>query len=902
MNVLKAGLLMATWIMLISCGIASAQSIKGRIIDYETSEPMTGATVRIEGSDKAAVAGNDGKFEIGPLSARSKYTLLVDFMSYVSQRIENVRAGGDSLVIKMKMDEQVLREAGVTGVARKNTDIAMVHAARISSVIVSNVSAQEITRTQDSNAGEVIRRIPGVSVIEDKFVMVRGLSQRYNNVWINGAAVPSSEADARAFSFDIIPSAQIDNITVVKTPSSEYPSDYSGGFILIDTKEIPDKDRADVSFGGSWNSSASWKPFITGDMPDPSPADGFSRNWGTRTRTPYGDLHLSADLGKSWKFNGNLLGLMAAASYSTETRTYTDMQNNLYGVYDVENDRSNYLRFSTDDQYNYGTRSGAMLNLTFLPSSGGKFRLMNIFNNISGSRYTWRNGVSAQADLEKSAEYYQRERNTFSSQLTGSHNISSWNLDWSLGYSFAGRNIPDRRRYLVDDSLESGVFAISSGNDISREWTRLGEHIMSAAINAGRPVKIGPVTPELKFGAYGEYRTRTYTTREFIYNWDATSNTLPLWFRRIPVTQLLSDPDNYGSDRLNLLELLNMRNNYGGRNTVGSAYMTANVPFGKFKMLAGARLEYSSMELISNTRDDVASPRSRYYNNLNVFPSFNLAYAVSAASQLRLSYGRTVNRPEFREASSSVFYDFDLASSVQGNTELRECFIDNLDLRYELYPSRSEQISFALFYKHFDSPIEWTYTVSGGTDLIYSYRNADQARSYGLEVDIKKDLSFIGLRGLSWSLNGALINSQVQFSPGSREKDRPMQGQSPYLVNTGLFYTSEALGLDIALLYNRIGRRIIGVGRSEGTTGSDDNAKVPDSYEMPRDVLDLSLSKAIGKHLNLKMNLRDILAEDVVYQQTASVVYADGQAKEIQQITRRYSPGRNLGVSITYKF
>ena len=270
-------------------------------------------------------------------------------------------------------------------------------------------------------------------------------------------------------------------------------------------------------------------------------------------------------------------------------------------------------------------------------------------------------------------------------------------------------------------------------------------------------------------------------------------------------------------------------------------------------------------------------------------------YKFNDKHQVRLAYGKSVNRPEFREVSPSVYYDFDLASHVQGNVDLKSCYIHNVDLRYEFYPSRGEQITIAGFYKHFDNPIEWTYTVAGGTSLVYSYENAESADNFGVELDIRKDFSFIGLRNLSLSFNGTLIHSRVNFPAGSRNENRPMQGQSPYLVNTGLFYKNDKQQLSLSLLYNRIGKRIIGVGRSEGSTGSEDNARVPDSYEMPRDVLDFTISKKFGNHWEIKANIRDILAQKVSYKQFA-------EAREVVQITRQYKPGRNIGLSAVATF
>lgn len=421
-------------------------------------------------------------------------------------------------------------------------------------------------------------------------------------------------------------------------------------------------------------------------------------------------------------------------------------------------------------------------------------------------------------------------------------------------------------------------------------------------MNDKHEFKFGSFTPSLKFGAYGEYRTRKYTTRDFIYNWNAASNTLPDGFRQNDLSEMLSDESYFGADRLYLLEEQHMRNNYKGNNYLGAGYFAANIPLGKLNIYAGLRYEYDHMELITNTRDNAESPFSHNYEYSDLFPSVNTTYKINDKHQLRLSYGKTVNRPEFREVSPSVFYDFDLASDVQGNTDLKPCYIQNVDFRYEFYPSKGELISIAAFYKYFDSPIEWTYTVTGGTSLVYSYMNAKRANNYGIELDIRKDLSFIGLPGFSWSFNGALIKSRVKFEEGSKEENRPMQGQSPYLVNTGIFYKNDKMQLDIALLYNRIGKRIIGVGRSEGTTSGNETLRVPDSYEMPRDVIDLSASKKFGKHWEVKLSIRDLLAQKVYYKQFADVHYSNGTSREVEQITRVYKPGRNIGVSAVYKF
>lgn len=933
MIVKKVNKIVATAMLLaVPAANGFAADIIGKVTDGKSKDALIGATVQVEGTNIIAATDIDGNFRLSGLKEGEKYRLTITYVAYKNKEIDGVQASDQPQMISVALtpDEQTLGEVTVTGIARKNTEAAMVQIAKNSPVIVNNVSAQEIGKTQDSNAGEVIRRVPGVSLIDDKFVMVRGLSQRYNNVWINGGAAPSSEADSRAFSFDLIPSAQIDNMQIVKTPSPEYPADYTGGFVLVNTKDIPVGNMFQVSVGGNWNTASVFKDFqyAKGSSTDFLGFDGGLRNldggfrsslrsignggtdlvgnglnndWLIKSMKPWGDLKLSANLGRRWKLGENQMGMIAALNYTNEYRTFSDMQNNQFGVYNERNDRSIYLSNSLDNQYNHNARLGAMLNLTLLTADGNsKFQFKNIFNQIGNDRYTSRQGVDEQNNQTRSAEYYYRSRTTYNGQFTGKHTLKNDELDWSLSYSYANRNVPDRRRYLQNDALETGTIQLITGNDISREWTRLDEHILSAAVNDRHDFDFNGWKPTMKLGAYGEYRTREYKTREFIYNWEPENNSLPADFRKSDLPTLLSNSGNFGADKLYLLEEPNRRDDYKGHNTLGAGYLAATLPFGSLSVFAGLRYEYNKMELITNTRDDRPSPLSHFYKYNDLFPSLNATYKFSDKHQLRLSYGKTVNRPEFREVSPSVFYDFDLAADVKGNTELTSCYVQNLDLRYEFYPSRGEMVSVALFYKYFDAPIEWTYTLSGGNRMIYSYMNADHANNYGVELDIKKDLSFIGLPDFSWSFNGAIIKSRVNFNGSANMENRPMQGQSPYLVNTGIFYKNDKQQLDIALLYNRIGKRIIGVGRSEGTTSGNETLRVPDSYEMPRDVLDLSISKKFGTHWEIKANVRDLLAQKVYYKEFVTANLNSGGTKEVEQVTRCFKPGRNIGLTVTY--
>lgn len=912
---------------------AVSNNIKGIVIDKISKEPLIGATIQIPNSSIGTIADFDGHFEL-PVK-KGTYTLEIKYVSYKTKQLSNIQVDNNNsieLEIELEPESQVLSDVTVVAQLKRNTDVALLTSTKNSLLVQSGVSAQQITKTQDRDASEVIRRVPGISIIDDKFVMVRGLSQRYNNVWINNSAVPSSEADSRAFSFDIIPSSQLDNMLIIKSPAPEYPADFTGGFILVNTKDMPSEDSFSISLGGNINDQTHFSDFLQskksstdflgfdnglrsldggikrnmntfeGQEAIDLMNNGLNNDWSIKNKKPIADLRLNASANKKWETeDGKQIGLLTTINYSNSYKTFLNMENSLFGSYDLDHGHSVYLRKSTDNQYNNDVKLGAMLNLTYIPKNNrAHYEFKNIFNQLGKNRYTNRVGVDAQSNNEESMEYYYSSRTTYNGQFTGKYTYDNSKWNWSAGYAFANRNLPDRRRILLNDELEVGKIGLTTGNDISRDFTKLNEHILSGNVNYERDLNLGTFKPTLKTGAYTEYRTRNYNTRRFFYNWNRQNNSLPDNFRYLdPINEMLI-PENYGLDKLHLFEEVRKINDYKGNNIIAAGYLGLNIPLNRFNVYAGVRYEYTNMEIIGNTRNDVESPRSTHYKYNDFFPSINATYKLTEKQQLRLAYGRTVNRPEFRELSSSVYYDFDLASNIVGNSALKPAYIQNVDLRYELYPNRGEQISIAAFYKRFTNPIEWVYTVNGGTDLTYSYKNAKAATNYGIELDIRKTLDFIGLKNFNWTFNGALIKSEVSFEKGSLEEDRPMQGQSPYLINSGIFYQNDEKGWNVAALYNRIGKRIIGVGRSVGTTGGDESSNIPDSYEMPRNAIDLSVSKKWNKW-EVKLSIRDILAERVYFKQFGEVS-KNGTKIEYEEITKSYKPGRSFGFTVNYLF
>lgn len=875
-------------------------SIRGTVTEVKTGEPVIGASVFIEALGLGTVTDENGLYVLKGIT-KGKHAVKVMCLTYRNVLLEGVEFGGEEekiLDVKMEEDANLLSEVVVQGVKRENTEISAISAVRNSSVVMSAVSSGEISKTPDKNAAEVVKRVPGVSIIEDRFIVIRGLPQRYNNVWLNNCSVPGSEPDTRSFSFDMVPTSQIENIQIVKSPTPELPAEFSGGFLRIQSKSIPDKDQYDIQYSTGINSATGFKDFTRINQ----------NNWNLKTVTPIPDQKAGVQLNKVVKLGGgDLVGITAGGEYSYQQRIVSDMKNSRYGVYDRVNDTPVHLYDYTDNISSATSKIGALLNGTYLKGDH-KFTIRNLFNRSHVSRYTEREGwqnISSRYDQRK-YEYLISTRTIYTGQLAGEHIFkhgeqgADHSLDWNVSYSYSGKEDPDRRiinqeqNTFVGDKYY-GLMGIDQ-NEITRDHTKLRENVVTAG--ADYKFTFSPVA--FKAGLYGEYRHRKYTAQNLAYRYNQSN--LPDDFKyRNPVTEILID-ENMASDKLYLFDDTDNRDSYSGKDVLGAAYVQAMLPLGKFRINAGARFEARNMILTSFTSIDGAGTKDDKYTQFNVFPSLNVAYNLNPKQILRFAYGMSTNRQEFREVSSSVYYDFNLFSDVKGNPDLKAAIVQNIDLRYELYSSAKEYVTLAVFYKHFKNPIEWTYLDAGGS-YTYTFENAKSADNYGVELDVRKNLGFVGMKNFTLGFNASWIKSKVKFDKQtSLEKDRPMQGQSPYLINGSLFYEAPKIGLQVGALYNRIGERIVGIGRVDNSSGSSINNDVPDTYELPRDMLDVVISKKFGKCFTLKANIKDIFNQPAVFAQFPKFYGADDSVQERKQISKEFKPGSTYSLSLQFTF
>jgi outer membrane receptor protein involved in Fe transport len=933
-----------TGILLLGLGFfteAAAGDISGTVRDAKTSEPVAGVTILIRGTGTGTVSNIDGYYSIRNLD-EGRCILEVSAVSYKTLEIEcEVNESATAVPdILIESEDILMDEVVVRARARSNTEIAVVQAVKTIPQLASGISAAQISGSPDRTASEVVRRVPGVTIIDERFIIVRGLSQRYNNAWINGLAAPSTETDSRAFPLDLVPGSQIDNLLVYKSPSPEIPGDFSGGFVKITSRGVPDRNRLEAGYTSGFNVRTQFSSFrigeggstdflgfdngqrsLSGDFPagmdavsDPGEITrltkkGFNNNWNIKNIIPFPDQRLSLTLARRIETKSRMTaGSITSINYSNTFKGIRGMKNSRYDTYNYREDRPVYLDNYLDSQFSNDARLGILQNLSVAVSPSSRIDFKNLLNILGRNRLTERTGIKDVSSMyyREQTEIQYSSRLIYTGQFSGMHSLSSSaELSWDAGYSYAGKNEPDRR--IVNNyagiGSEDDIPFVKTGNDnISRYFQRLSDNTFSAALNFRQTFNSMFCAPALKTGLYGEYHDRDYSVREFVYRYSKLAYEERQAYLLLPFGEMLNDR-YLGADRVYIDEITQKTNNYSAGVLHVAGYAAVEIPVDRLSIYAGVRLENRHTAL---TRDRSMSPAielisAKNIDETNWLPSVNMLYRFSDRHQLRAAYGRSVNRPELRELSPSVYYDFDLFGEIGGNENLITAKIDNLDLRYEFYPSPGETASLCIFYKYFRNPIEWTFIDMGGS-LRYSYENASEAVSRGIELDLRKNLDFIGLPAFSVIVNAALIASDVHFKPGevSSEPDRAMQGQSPYVINAGVYYSSEKAGLNISALYNRIGKRIAGLGKSS-VPDQDINNMIPDSYEMPRNVLDLTVIKKAGKRFEIRFSVRDILSEDVVFRQFPKFK-KDNAIYRREQTTKRYSPGQSVSLGIAVNF
>jgi hypothetical protein len=871
--------------------------VKGRVLDKNSKEEMIGAKVIILNTNFRTLTDIYGTFTFN-MVPNGDYEIEISYASYATDKRKISVSSDKPVVIEVEMVEAIKELDAVTITAKKktNTESAVIMEIKEAKAVVSGISKEQISRSQDKNAAEVMQRIPGVTIIENRFAMIRGVNSRYNSVMINNITAPSTEIDRKTFSFDLISSGALDRMLVYKSASPEYPGDFAGGVIKLFTINTPDEDfmtfkmdvgyRSNTTFNTYKQSKGSSTDFLGFDnnfRPLPSlfptrtrlaqeskvselrrdAALMLNNNFNPTEGIALPDLGLGFGFGKTFKVGEKTISTVNNINYS-QGYQYFARDFYRYDVWTNLNAPINPRFRYVDETFQKDNKINIMSNWNIRLNDKTKLKFSNLFNQIGENETIIRNGEDFQQrpgdDLRNYLLGY-KSRTIYTGQLEGIHNLGKNNkkeLSWVLGASYIGESEPDLRRFRTfkarEDSSYIAQFSPSSNLfDNSRYYGNLSEYTISNGMNYSHQFANEENGKKfIKVGYYGDYRSRSFNSRYFSYTYPGFFD--PVFYDSLILvgpSSIFSHENFRTEDGLVIEEGTRPIDSYTASNLLVAGYIATDLTFGKTNVSGGVRVEQNIQKM--NSRDDFG-PITVNNPILSVLPSINAGYNLSKKSLIRGGYGRTINRPEFRELAPFLFYDYKLESSRVGNPELKTATIDNFDLRYEFYPRPGETYSVGGFYKRFKNPIEDRLILTTEQSSL-TYVNADYAFNYGIEVEIKQSLKDIFassfLNKLTLNLNASYIFSEVDLGATAVAQDRirALQGQAPYIVNGAIYYNNNKSGINASFVYNVVGRNIFAVG----------DISFPTIYELERHSLDFTIGKSFKNGINAKFGVQNIL-------------------------------------------
>ncbi|MFA7625457.1 MAG: TonB-dependent receptor [Candidatus Kapaibacterium sp.] len=941
-----------TFLLFVKAISQDGGEIHGQIIDNETGEPLRRATVLLTGTKFGAFTNAKGMFTIKKIPA-GKYNLKISFVGYSAKELtgvdvkvgETTNIGSLVLGIENNLTEEIFVDA-----ERVDDNEAAILSIRKSSTQVSDgISRQEMSRLPDSDAGQSLKRVSGVTLVDNKFVYVRGVSERYNNTTLNGASLSSTEPDKKAFAFDMFPTEFLRNVNIAKSFTPDLPGNFAGGLVQLNTLDFPDKNIIKVTYSNSFNSNVSFKGnkfiYTAGGNSDwlglddgtrAMPADfPNSRRELDALRTAAlnpadntGALQKYESISKafnskSWKQNPMTVGALANSSIGVNYSSIQNLYGNDLGIlgsinwgqtYDVHDIERNALLADGSTMFSSnGTKStrsanlGALLNLAYKLDANSAISLRNVYNRNADDESVALHGQDSAYQFidyrNYSTQYVEKE--LYSTQLGGEHRFGTGDilLEWNTGYSYANRYEPDFRKVRYDRQLYNLEYDPNTpyyvqliqteqgdGGRVGRFFSNMNDNTFSGKIDLAMPIS---KSINLKIGTLAEYKDRDFGARSLTIIPTPTGR-----YISPEIEALMSDYENPHllfaeenfrvEDGLRISEETKMSDSYDAQEELFAAYVMLDIPFElyseNFRLIGGVRYEDNRQIMNSFDVNDAPVNTTNHYGDF--LPSLNLMWRPDDMSNLRMTASQTLARPSLRELAPFSFYDFVNTILVFGNPNLKRALIQNYDIRYEVFPNPGEVMSVSLFYKNFENAIEETIQPLQ-SELGKSFANAEgNAINYGVEVEFRKSFGFISkiLNNYALNVNFSYINSEITVKQGNVTDTRTMWGQSPYSLNLGLFYLNPETQTSVNIAYNTYGRRIQQVALV-GMYNFDD----PHIYELPRDVIDISISQSLFDNtMDLKLIIRDLLNQPLIWEQGGRTFASNLR-------------GTNFGLSLSYR-
>ncbi len=906
-------------LLLISQLIISQTSIiKGTVLDDKSGKTLPGVDITVINTKFSASTDYDGNFIIRDVPVGT-YEVQIYTSSYKTKILSEVVVKANdatTLTVSLEESKNVLKEVVVTRTRAKVESVKSLLLQQKNSASVSDgISAESIKRTPDKNTSDVLKRISGASIQDNKFVIIRGLNDRYNAAVLNGAPLPSSEPDRKAFSFDIFPSNMLDNLIITKTATPDLPGEFAGGVVQINTKSVPDKNFQTLSIGSGYNTITTFKTqrtykgsstdflgFDNGvrDLPSSMPsqiaynalplqeksiiAKDFNYDWAINDARFKPNTSIQYSLGHHLDFGEKVFGVLLSFTHNA-TNNFNDVRR-----FDYRDEERFQTNDYNDKNYSQQILTAALANFSLKFNANNSINFKNIYSINSTDLVVERYGQTEVNDPRTTVSDVRwfTSSKIYSGQLNGDHYFETpkIKLNWTGFYSNIDRSIPNLRRnaYSIGDpnssdpieNTPSSLVATSGGstdNGGSMFFSENKESIEGAKLDLSRKFTIGEeFINEIKVGAFTQKRKRDFYARQLFFLASTSGGTFDSELLKLPNETIFTQANlgviSPGVNGFTLNETTQSRDAYQAGSDLNAAYLMMDNKYKAFRLVWGARFENFVQTLNAQLTDTKALALNNKQNDF--LPSANLIYAINKQQNLRLSFSKTLNRPEYRELAPFGFYDFTSTFFTEGYEFLEIAKINNYDFRYEVYPGKGQMFSFSYFVKDFTKPIELQQLLN----KTVTYRNAKSAKNSGIEIEFRTLLSSIFksentqiFDDITFFSNVAIIKSNVDvtnLANTEAEPARPLQGQSPYVINAGLQYMNADNGWIFSANMNRAGNRLYVVGQG---------VENPSLWEKGRTFLDMQIAKNLmDKKLELKLNIQNILAQDLIfYENTAKV-------------------------------
>ncbi|GAA4846576.1 TonB-dependent receptor [Algivirga pacifica] len=914
-------------------GYAQKGTVKGVVKDASTGEEIIGASVLLEGTTTGSVTDVFGQFAFkAPVGT---YNVLCSYVGYkkFQQGITVVEGETITLEVTLGYDNEVMEAVEIVGQKDRGSSAVVVEAVKMADVVVNAIGAQQISKMSASSAADVVKRIPGITLVDGRFVNVRGLSQRYNTVLVNGAVAPSTEPNAKVFSFDIMSSSVIDRMMVYKSGAANQPGEFAGAIIDVDTKNPSGDSYNKLKFNLGYRANATFENVVRNDVGSPvldfvgmgqfdrawAVKDKFAVRqdvageqaqqmdndvWGSRTGMALPDMGIGYDFGKAMVWGNADVYTENSISFSNSNATTTGDRSSFIG-YSIANENGEVSSSLKDESSNVSYANNVkwklLSNWTFQLNPDNVLKFKNFYNRQSTNSLSIRNKYSPFKDdaITEAWSMNYLVRDLYIGQLIGEHELNDGRskLNWLVGTSLTSRVEPDWKRGVKDQANDEVYYVSISKNENplqGRFTSNLKEFSVSHKLDFTHEIKEDVL--KIQTGYYTDFVYRTFALRWF-------SNVLSIRGNASDFIGYTTFEEAYTQGNMGLNEGLIVKegtkpsDSYTANNLLTSGYFGFNSHTGNLKASAGVRAEFFMQQL--NSFNDVGAPITVDNKPLNILPYANMSYDFSEKFMARVAYGMTVNRAAFRELAPFSFYDFEWDYTLTGNPKLETATIHNVDARLELYPKAGELLSLGVFYKNFNNPIE-KYALRSDSDAsAFTYRNAEGADAYGVELEIKKSLGFLSasstvMDNLSIYANLALVRSQIQLGEKAIEinSERALQGQSPYVTNVGLYYDDQVSGWSANVLYNAFGPRLFSVG---------DGLDSYRWYEMPRHMVDMNIAKSFDSGLSISLSVSNLLnyAYEIIEDGNSDGKF-DSEISD-KSVLKQFN-GQKAQLSVNYKF